>query len=261
MKSEPRYATEVALCADFLEWVKRESGAERGKGNVPVWTAYAETAGWDILLVAEDGTQIGVQAKLKFNMKVLCQTVPDDWGGWSEVGPDFRAILVPEHDSSHEKLCGALGVMMFWSHRASEGRPASFSPDLDLKVGRGYPNWHSWNPKKRCPLPDYVPDVIAGDSGPRQLTHWKVNALRVMAILEIQGFITRPEFRLIGIDARAWTGPAAWLKAGAEPGHFVRGSAAFDKQHPTVYAQVLADMRKTWKPQPGPAQASLIAAS
>ena len=77
----PRYKTEAALCADFITWVKAESGTQRrfGAGRSPVWTPYAETAGWDILLVAADGTQIGVQAKLRFNLKVIAQSIPDRW--------------------------------------------------------------------------------------------------------------------------------------------------------------------------------------
>ena len=41
-------------------------------------------------------------------------------------------------------------------------------------------------------------------------------------------------------DPRAWTGAQGLLVPGTEPGQFVRGKASFDKQHPTVYAQVLA---------------------
>lgn len=29
MKAKPRYATEAALCADFIAWVKRDNGQHR----------------------------------------------------------------------------------------------------------------------------------------------------------------------------------------------------------------------------------------
>ena len=59
MKREKPYPTEVALCSAFIAAVPRE------------WTAYAETAGWDILLVRKaDGFQIGVEAKLKIGVEV-----------------------------------------------------------------------------------------------------------------------------------------------------------------------------------------------
>ena len=56
------FATEAALCQAFVEWA-----APQG------WIAYAETAGWDLLLVAPSGHQMGVQAKLSLNAKVIAQ--------------------------------------------------------------------------------------------------------------------------------------------------------------------------------------------
>jgi hypothetical protein len=105
--------------------------------------------------------------------------------------------------------------------------------------------WHYWSPRKRCELPDFVPDVVAGASGPVQLTKWKVQALRLVARLEIRGHVTRQDFRTLGIDPRRWLGPQGWLQADPErPGEFTRGDALdFDRQHPTVYAQVLAETR------------------
>ena len=55
------FAKESDLCAAFL--------ASLPEG----WTAYPETAGFDILLGREvDGFQIGIQAKLRLNAKVIC---------------------------------------------------------------------------------------------------------------------------------------------------------------------------------------------
>src|SRR6185312_7545021 len=70
VKRAPLFDTEAAMCAAFSEWAQ-------GQG----WTPYAETAGFDILLVHGDGTQIGVQAKLRFNTAVLAQILSGtDWG-------------------------------------------------------------------------------------------------------------------------------------------------------------------------------------
>lgn len=240
MKKQPRYATEAALCADFIAWVKGEGvrirNEERGR-----WTAYAETEGWDILLVADDGTQIGIQAKLKFNMKVLHQSIPGSWEAWRESGPDYRAVLVPEHDGADADICGALGLMLFYPrHSTYETRP-QFHPDIWDRYQQA---WHYWSPRKRCELPEFVPDVIAGDSAPLQLTKWKIAALRIAATLEVRGHVTRQDFKEYSIDPRRWTGPGGWLLPGAVPGQFVRApSLDFDAQHPTVYAQVLAEVR------------------
>ena len=242
---KPVYATEANLCADFIAWVKREGGKYRSGVKTPVWTPYAETAGWDILLVAEDGTQIGVQAKLKFNMKVLSQSIPDSWDDWRGTGPDYRAVLVPEGDSAHSNICDTLGLKLM--HRLSRGwGEPEFAPSLDMGDTWGG-CWHYWSPTKREALPEFVPDVVAGASGPVQLTKWKIAALRIVATLEVRGHVTRQDFRAYGVDPRRWTGSGGWLVPRSErmqhAGQYVRGPALdFDRQHPDVYAQVLAEV-------------------
>lgn len=234
----PLFETESALCAAFLLWVKAEGGKVKYGHRAPVWVPYAETAGWDILLVAEDGTQIGVQAKQKFNMKVLSQCLPNHWGS-ADRGPDYRAVLVPEFDSGHADICSALGLMLIGGNRG-HGCGHGFTPDLGMKYGEG---WHYWNPARRCEVPEFVPDVPAGASGPVQLTKWKIAALRVAATLQVRGYVTRQDFKEIGIDHRRWVGPGDWLKPGGVPGQYVRGPGlSFDAQHAEVYAQVLAEV-------------------
>lgn len=246
MKRAPKFNTEADLCTAFIAWMKGEAGQyNRGK-RTPDWAAYAETAGWDILLVAADGTQIGVQAKLRFNLKVLEQAVPHCWDAWRDCGPDYRAILVPDRDRDAIELCGALGLMLFapagqWY--GDDGIATAFAPGLDMEHGSG--GWHYWSPRTRCPLPEFVPDVVAGASGPVQLTKWKIQALRIVARLEIRGYVTRQDFRVLGIDPRRWLGPQGWLVADpARPGEFTRAEGLdFDRQHPVVYAEVLREQR------------------
>jgi len=238
MKPQSLFATEAELCAAFISWTARESAS----GRSPGWTTYAETAGWDILLVAADGTQIGIQAKQRFNMKVLQQAVPGAWEAWRDDGPDYRAILIPTRDNDSANLCAALGLMLLWPTSTWQGE-TTFSPGLDMVHHNG--GWHWWSPRKRCELPDFIPDVVAGASGPMQLTKWKVQALRLVARLEIRGHVTRADFRVLGMDPRRWLGPQGWLLSDpARPGEFTRAPGLdFDQQHPTVYAQVLAETR------------------
>lgn len=232
MKREPEFLTEAALCAAFVEWAKDE-------GFVP----YAETAGWDLLLIGADGTQVGVQAKMKWNMKVLMQTLPGPHDDWRDEGPDYRSILLPSSSGEATHVCGALGIQVFAAHSRYEGAHA-FSPTL-RNAKQTWHGWHFWCPLKRHQLPAYVPDVAAGASGPVQLTHWKCAALKICALLELRGHVTRADFKRVGIDHRRWTGPGGWLAI--ENGAYVRGPQLdFDKQHPTVYQLVLADVRKEW---------------
>lgn len=239
MKREPEFKSEAELCAAFNAWAK-------GRG----WTPYAETAGWDVLLVAADGTQIGVQAKMRLNVKVLSQAVPSRWDiEWRTEGPDFRAILVPRDEPDATDLCTALGLAVFHplgrGYRDDEGD--RFAPEIGDEHRPYYKQapWHWWGPAKRCELPAYVPDVPAGASGPVQLTPWKVAALKITALLELRGHVTRDDFRRLGIDHRRWAGPGGWLDI--KDGVYVRGERlAFDRQHPIVYQQVLADVRREW---------------
>jgi len=221
-KLEPLFATEAALCAAFIAWVQPQG-----------WTAYAETADFDILLAHGDGTQIGIQAKMKFNIAVLAQLV-DSSPNWERAGPDFRAVLVPSDGNSH--ICSALGLGLFETY----GRNGKFSPEIG--GNRGWEGWHYWNPRKRCTLPAYVPDVIAGSPAPTKLTEWKVAALRVAATLELRGYVTRSDFRLHGIDHRRWT--QDWLVADPMTGKWLRGPRTpdFAAQHPVVYPKVRADI-------------------
>lgn len=232
MRKEPTFKTEADLCAAFIEWAGPQG-----------WTAYPETAGWDILLVAIDGTQIGVQAKLKFNLAVLSQAIGEAWNACHEAGPDFRAVLVP--DGAREEICAALGLMAIRHVPNSWRKDDIFSPRLDERFG-GWRSWHYWNPSRRIELPKYVPDVVAGSAAPVRLTRWKIAALSIMATLELRGYVTRADFKRFGIDPRRWIADPSWLKPGEQPGQFVRGDALrFADQHPEVYPQVLADVRES----------------
>ncbi len=86
------FKTEADLCDAFISWALKQG-----------WTSYAETGGFDILLV-KDGTQVAVEAKLKFNTTVLGQILPSRYGHDLEHGPDFRAVLVPLAAAGGEEI-------------------------------------------------------------------------------------------------------------------------------------------------------------
>lgn len=217
-----KFGTEAELCAEFMEWAQPQG-----------WTSYPETADFDILLVAEDGTQIGIQAKLRFNVCVIEQILPTG-NAWAETsGPDYRAVLVPSGGS--RDICSALGLTLI------QHDGVAFYPKI--ADARAYSEWHYLSPSKRCPLPAYVPDVIAGSAAPIQLTDWKLRALRAVAILSIRGYLTRQDFRACGIDHRRWV--QTWLRPGVEPGQFIASHQLpdFPAQHPVVFPKVLEEER------------------
>lgn len=252
-----KFESEAALCSAFIRSVPQE------------WIVYPETAGWDILLVHRaGGWQIGVEAKLTLNAKVLCQAIRGLRNGGA-TGPDFRAVLVGRVVAENAVLANALGLTVIkpmhpdrwrWPRRSLywDPRPGpplvTFGPDLPevtmpKKPGTyvGWnraPDWHDLAPEARHSLPDYVPDVAAGVPAPMVLSNWKIAAMRVCVWVERRGVITRAVFRDLHIDPSRWM-TGHWLRPGERRGEWVAGpifpADKFRREHPTIYPQVEAD--------------------
>jgi hypothetical protein len=231
------FTREVRLCSAFI--------AALPEG----WVPYAETAGFDILLVrVPDGFQIGIQAKLRLNAKVIrqaCET--GDPGELTAPGPDCRAILVPKGAVGDDMaaICRMLGLTVI---AVQEVGPGTFSPDLPrLKQDGAGREWFEMGPSRRLDLPDHVPDVEAGVPGPLQLTAWKIKAIRIVVTLEQRGFVLRDDFRHHKIDMRRWIAPRTGWLVRKEPG-WGRGPRLpdFRAQHPRNWAQIEASYEK-WR--------------
>lgn len=237
VKKNVPYPTEVALCGAFIERVdKRE------------WTPYAETGGWDILLVRKlDGFQIGIEAKLRMNVEVVNQALEEY--GVNREGPDCRAVLVPGYASGgFERIATYIGfTIIIMSPGGLYGRRPEFRPALPKIDDKCWSKeaWHEWAPARRHDLPKYVPDVAAGSPSPIQLTEWKISALKLQAILERNGFVGRGDFRTCGLDHRRWFAPETrWLVFNEKVGGWIKGPRFpnFAGQHPKVFEQVKADL-------------------
>jgi hypothetical protein len=242
--TKPPFEKEAELCAAFIAALPKE------------WTAYPETGGFDILLVrAADGFQIGVEAKLRLNAKVICQAA--EYVGHYYVdsaGPDCRAVLIPEGVSVDlAALCPLIGVSVIsMSPEEDLGyadlkRPPRFRPNLP-RHDHEWDNskWFELCPAKRIELPDYVPDVTAGDSAPVALTDWKIRAIKIAVTLERRGFVTRQDFAHFRISMSRWTQCEWLLKDGS--GGWIAGPYLpdFHAQHPVNFPQIEADYEK-WK--------------
>lgn len=256
------WATEAAMVADFTGWVRHQG-----------WQVYAETGGWDLVLVRpEDGFQIGVEAKLKLNAAVLCQAIWHDSKWDPGHGPDCWAVLAPGEKtlSGLAALATRLGVVVikgsapsareYGTARMHYGgkrgwRGPVFSPDLPVRRDDAFlladdPEWPERAPDRRVHLPEYIPDVTGGHSAPVKLTAWKIGALKIAVLLEVRGCVTRADFKHIGIDPRRWTD--GWLRS-AGGGRWVPNRMPdFKAQHPVNYEEIKADIER-WKP-PEPAQ-------
>ena len=231
-KLDPVFKTEAELCAAFMEWAPRNG-----------YRCYPETCEFDLLAVDSEGWQIGIEAKLRLNLKVISQALPR-YG--ANIGPDHRAVLVPRVAPELRELCGFLGLEIFYcTTRSRDSRRLhhEFARDADFNRNAMF----DWNPKERCTVPDYMPDVPAGVPAPIRLTPWKVGALKVLARIEISGWITREEVARYGVDPRRWTGGDNWLlPLDGDPkrgGRWRLGKCPrFDQQHPDVYARIRAEL-------------------
>ena len=241
MKKPKPFATEVDLCAAFL-------------AALPAgWTAYNETAGWDILLVRDvDGFQIGIQAKLKFNLAVLHQAIEEPIGIYSHAdGPDCRAVLIPDGEGGLGSLGAYLCLTVITVRGSARERwlPV-FDPELpEAGTERWREPWYELAPMRRHKLPEYVPDCRAGDKAPLQLTPWKIKALKLAVLLERNGSVTRADFQHLGLDHRLWLS-GKWLQLDVATNRWVRGERYpdFAAQHPRNFAEIKADA-PNWMPK------------
>ena len=234
MKREPLFETEAQLCEDFTAWAQ-------GQG----YTVYPETCGYDLVLVDERGNYIGVEAKLKFNIKVFEQAMPSLYSGWGiEYGPEHRCILLGEScRDGYRHILRYIGIGIFEPQRVyPHRRPAKF----DLDAGGSYSHraeLHDWNPEKRLELPEYVPTVAAGVPSPMTLSKWKIGALKVIAHLQVHGEITRKQMLGYGINPSRWLSVDQWLIR-KKPGTYQAGNLPrFDEQNPEVYSNILGKMK------------------
>lgn len=228
----PKYKLESELCADFIAWARAEG-----------YKVYPETGGFDVLLADAEGRQTGVEAKLRLNVAVICQALRGAaWLTWGDVGPDYRAILVPDDGGAADALAFA-GLTVFEPLNYSRGgvrqfRACSRAPAFD------------WNPAKRLAVPPVEFDAPAGVPSPSAMTPWKVAALRLIALLETRGYLTRQDFRDAAVSPTRWMTPhgaasEGWLIPGAVRGQWVRGTLPrIEETAPEVYASILAEVRR-----------------
>lgn len=263
------FVNEADLCASFLAYLPEG------------WTAYAETEGFDILLVrTSDGAQIGVEAKMTLNAKVLLQAAQGLYarhnGGTS--GPDYRAALVPAGTASTEMIALArlIGVTVItcsnerMRREAAEKRAlmygeashtrmyewalkeqAKFSPELPEIDSHDWKNaWIDLLPETRCAVPDYVPDVKAGRPAPMQLSAWKIKAIKIYVLIELRGYATGMDFIELEINRQRFV-QMGWLVPIPNPDdkrrsryEACKGTLDLRRAHPVNFDQIKADFPK-----------------
>ncbi len=218
--------TEAALCEEFRSWWK-----DRG------WVVYPEVALWDMVAVPgpnynleqgnpaalgqrqlggvmsgkpwAPGDQFGIQAKLVSNMKCLWQAAGDPLRG-----PAFRCVLVRRATEDFRGLAGLLGLLV----AAREVPTGRRKKGWERAYGgfRFYGHARRYDVMRQLELPPIVMDDLpAGTPSPRQLTPWRVKALKLCRIIRAQGYCTAVDFKAVGIDSKRWI-ENSWLTSTQE---------------------------------------------
>lgn len=259
-KLKHKFEREADLCRAFQKCVEDNGD----------WHFYAETGGFDIVLVHKvNGVQIGIEAKLTLNTKVLLQAIEYQSG---PNGPDFRAVLVGKVVADNAVLARKLGLQVItmdtkWKGPRRYNAQGPVQPifnigyhcDLPVFRFKAYDpkawihtyedrNWHDLAPENRLTLPDYIPDVEAGHPAPQTLSGWKILAIKVCIYVDRNKVINRAVFRQMKIDPSRWM-TGHWLAKGKTRGNWVAGPhfplESYRRQHPVVFEQIEADW-DTW---------------
>jgi hypothetical protein len=166
--------TEVALCDRIRAWAE-------GLG----FEVYPEIAGWDLVLVTSapraldrdhrymvsPGDQVGIHAKLRANCDVLSQAVPGDFATY---GPTFPMVGVPVAGGAFKYIAERLGVGVIEAPAATD----AFHGYGNVRVSR-FPRRSKMEPLSLPPVASRA--IQAGAPSPRQLSPWRIKALRFLA--------------------------------------------------------------------------------
>lgn len=246
------FASEAEMVACYCAYIEERN--EKTHYRHPTFTIYHETAGWDLLLVEDTyGYQVGIEAKLSLNVKVLTQAL-SGLGSYGGSAPDYRAVLVPS--ANLQQGLGVLARQLGLTVITARGQESWggrmnwwFGPDLPDEQGRYHlEDWHSWLPAERCKLPDYIPDVKGGKASPVMLSEWKIKAIKLLIRLERKGYVTRGDMRGLQISESRWTAPhGGFLVADRGHGGYVAGPRTpnLKAQHPVNWLEIEADY-ETW---------------
>lgn len=209
------FVSEAALCETL-------AAAVRANG----WRWYPETSKWDAIIVLPDDTQIGVQAKLRGNVDVLAQALPElGQRGWpprvlraSEVpGPDKRVVLVPDADGAFRALANhlRLGVLRGRVLRGDEGEWFGYDGTIGastLRAGeylaRVVEDAPRWEHSQREWLPPFEPERAAGVPSPSAISPWRITAAKLCAEIRAGLEPTAKELEARGMSVSRWR---TWL--------------------------------------------------
>lgn len=213
--------TEAELCAEFTK-VARANG----------WEVYAETGGWDLLLVwtgdapvlvydsghreleLHNGPEEGFSGSKLAAMEDEIELAPgDQWGIQAKLRGSFEVI--------DQALVGVQWVERGRTQRmaAPDFRsvlvPSASAPFLHicshLRLGvvtplitDVYRPTYRWTTRLQHTLPPIVPSWTGGAPSPKSLSHWRVQALKICARLRAGEILMRKDFKEYEINIKTF---------------------------------------------------------
>ncbi len=216
-RRKAEFASEHEMCAHFIQKLPKE------------WIAYPEWANWDILLVRKtDGFQVGIEAKLRLNAKVISQAAETAYQ-IDRQGPDCRAILIPKGSNlDFQPVCNILSLQIIEIESETSKslstvnwfRPKLPNPDRASPAG----NFKEFYPTERVELPEIIPVAQAGKPAPIKLTPWKIKAIKLDILLKKHGRVTRKLFKALNLSTTLFLHSGnEWMHKGEARGHWLRG--------------------------------------
>jgi hypothetical protein len=202
------WKSEAEMCRKFVDEL-RASG----------WVVYPEVSDWDFVVVGKTSrihpflgynkidkdVTIGFQAKLKANFKVLAQALTTS-------GPTYRYVLVPDGSPEFRAVARHCGVGVVTTRNigylesVTSKKPIG---DWMMAIAGGQVKEFPRGEKFWLP-PIESTAIVPGQPSPRQLTKWRVGAIRLCAVLRSKGFLTQQDFDDHGVSSQRWK--KLWLR-------------------------------------------------
>jgi len=185
--------SEEDLCSEFRFFLETKYSA----------VVHPEVSDWDMVAVTSSigntaipfAAHLGIQAKLVANVEVLYQAAVQH-----RLAPRYRCVLVRRASSEFIDLASHLGlcVAVREFQRSVFGKKSAWqTPEDGFKLFGSPKDFGS----TQFNLPPVVTTMPAGTRSPRQLTPWKVKALKICLLADKQGYLT---------DIRRWL-TSNWL--------------------------------------------------
>ncbi|KZL21810.1 hypothetical protein PsAD2_00235 [Pseudovibrio axinellae] len=216
-RSKAVFLSESDMCTHFISKLPEE------------WIAYPEWANWDILLVrSTDGFQVGIEAKLRLNAKVISQAAEYAYQ-IDQPGPDCRAVLIPKGSNlDFQPVCNLLSLQIIEvdsPDSKSQKTSSWYRPKLpNANRASSAGNFKEFYPVSRLELPEIIPIVEAGKPAPIKLTPWKIKAIKLDILLKKHGIVTRRLFKALGLSPTLFLSSGKnWMQRCTKRGEWERG--------------------------------------